>query len=284
MSLSKISDWIRRRRWLAVSAALLVIAVSVASWAEMAGYFDRPCNEQSAGTDPEHNPPEITLSVTDEGATYQYQPQPHQECDEADWWNIPFEGWVALSTVLLFLSTTGLWIATHGLGERADKGMRDLERPYVGVHLDRHNFREALDQHAPIKPLPEVNFIIVNRGKTPAFLLSGEASVVADFGEPFKILDGAETDLLVNDYVLRENDRTRPDHVMHICTKFGLVELIGVNKGDGKLVFRGTVSYRDIWGNGYMEDWAARYNVKRQRFEWWRQERRLPKEGEKPPE
>ena len=123
--------WIKSNRRKSGVFAALALVVVIASWAEMAGRFDEPCPQRQSNAEIVHDEPGVAASIANEGAAYRYSPESAKECEEPDWWNIPFEGWVALFTVLLFVSTTGLWTATHLLGERADRGLRTLERAYI---------------------------------------------------------------------------------------------------------------------------------------------------------
>jgi hypothetical protein len=181
---------------------------------------------------------------------------------------------IALFTIVLTVATIGLIWATWSLGERADKGMRALERPYVGVQLLSHNLVAAFTDDAPIRPWPHVDFIIVNRGKTPAFLIAAMAWLEVDTGEAVGLVRIANADdLMLEGVVLGADDRTRPNHRAEVTSEFGMRGEFNTAQGVWTLVFRGHVAYRDIWGAEYVEEWSARYNALRQRFGWWRRER-----------
>jgi hypothetical protein len=191
------------------------------------------------------------------------------------------EWWIAIFTAVLTGATAGLWRATNQLGVRADEGLRKLERPYVGVHILSNNLKAAIEQHAPLTPWPHVDFIIVNRGKTPAFLVSGMAWLEAETRDVVGMVrDSGNDDLLLEGVVLGADDRTRPNFRAAITSEFGMAGSFNVTRGEWTLKFRGHVAYRDIWGNGYVEEWSASYNVLRERFVWWRQERPLKEDTE----
>lgn len=183
-------------------------------------------------------------------------------------------------TGVLAVATIGLILATHYLGERADRGLRTLERPYVGVHILTNNLKDAIAHTAPIAPWPHVDFIIVNRGKTPAFIVNSMAWLEVDNGEPVSMVrDTGGDDLMLEGVVLGADDRTRPNHRANVTSDWGHAGQFNVTRGVWKLIFRGYVAYRDVWGKGYVERWRADYNVTRERFGWWRAEEPLKEDA-----
>lgn len=263
----------------------MLAAVVWGSAEEIAGRFDPPCYERSGGAESHQERPGGASAAGEQQAADADAQQPTEECGEPDWWSIPFEGWVALSTVLLFFSTTGLWVATFNLGKHADESMQNLERAYLRVVITNTEelaamFKAAEDSDDPIDPA--VSFKIVNYGKTPADSMSGLMKLEgqAAYGlwpelyrsQPFPAA------LRLPSEILGANEST-PILRCHLSKQMTAVDAskLATNRYGSQISFtlHVTVEYRDVWRNGYEEIYSATYDTFTQTFRAGRVEKSL---------
>lgn len=193
----------------------------------------------------------------------------------ADWW-------VAIFTGILTAATIGLIWATHRLGERSDRGMRTLERPYVHVALEMANIAAVLQQRSggnPDGPRAGVVLRFANHGKTPAYILGGEALLRHIANKP-KIRFGAQGDALEFDTNVIGPGAVIPSRPPHagpliyrdVWSDFKQEDAISVRAGESMIHLSGYLTYEDIWGNRYVEKFWAKWNVALERFGLEREE------------
>jgi len=139
MSTWKLSSG--RTFFVVAAVAVLVIAVSM----EMTGQFDKPNGETSASASHDEHPAVSRVTVTNKGVTYYHQEKAEPEHEEPDWWSIPYEGWVALLTGMLFISTTLLWLSTNQLWKSAETQAVVLERAYLRITVGASNTQRAIE-------------------------------------------------------------------------------------------------------------------------------------------
>jgi hypothetical protein len=201
----------------------------------------------------------------------------------AEWWLVIFTG-------ILTAATIGLIWATHRLGERADRGMRTLERPYVNVALEGANIAGVLQQRSggnPNGPRPSVFLRFANHGKTPAYIIGGEAMLRHRASKP-DIRFGTKGDALEFDTNVIGPGAVIPSRPPHagplICrdvrSDFKQSDALSVRAGEGMIHLSGFLTYEDIWGNRYVEKFWAKWNVDLERFEMKREET-LVKKGKR---
>ncbi len=82
---------------------------------------------------------------------------------------IPYDGWVAIFTGLLFASTAGLWFATLRSVRIAERAVTELERPYVFAHIETDAI-ERLFGNAVNIARHELGITFQNFGRSPAQL------------------------------------------------------------------------------------------------------------------
>jgi hypothetical protein len=123
-----------------IAAALAGATLLGFALVEVTGGFDKPNRESAEQAHADQEPPGFALSVTEEGATYNYRPAPAEEHEEPDWWGVTFEGWIALLTGVLAvgtgylaLYTARLWGSTkEAVDDARESGEREL-RAYLHV-------------------------------------------------------------------------------------------------------------------------------------------------------
>jgi len=168
MSLSKIFEKV---------APVLALFAILAAFALVAWSVQSVQNAYQHGAERAHTPdadhPDAetwTIQRLEDGS-YEAKRQTAEAHDaEEEVFGISPEGWIAIFTVVLAIATIGLILATHSLGERADRGLRQLERAYVffGIRINKGelHFDPA---SIPADHLAAI-FYAQNLGKTPGFI------------------------------------------------------------------------------------------------------------------
>lgn len=191
---------------------------------------------------------------------------------------------LTLFTAVVAFATVGLIWATHTLGVRADRGMRVLERAYVAVSIVRTDIRRLLEiTNAGDFYNPTVSVRLTNHGKTPAYLVDGEAWLRIREDEPRAHWGGIELEfdrsVIGAGEVWPSPDG--PPISRKVQQSFKLADLQNIKAGRASLMFLGHVVYEDIWGNRYKEVFWAPLSVGRKRFEMQRREEIIRKPQEK---
>lgn len=175
-------------------------------------------------------------------------------------------------TAVLAAATIGLIYATHNLGERADKGMRILERASVHPTIIGHNMDDIRRITDPIASgFPQVTFRATNFGKTPAFIVQVDHSFTIDgeeAGDPMRERLNAADDIIGPDNFIEHTDQA-------VLTERGQREAIAA--GDVTLRFHVRVVYEDIWQDRWGSGLEATYDAKAMRFTWRRTHTALEK-------
>ncbi|MDZ4693115.1 hypothetical protein [Terricaulis sp.] len=175
---------------------------------------------------------------------------------------------IALFTVALSVSTVGLWIATHSLGARADRGLHTLERAYVYPVLSNADSMEVasmLDravEHASDHDVRlALKFSFRNFGKTPATIISVEgrwshhAEKSANNPRPQVVLAP----------VLGANESTNEMEAVILLSPGHAAEIL-ISASPPELAFRTSVTYVDIFGDEHRHTLLWRYHQRLRRL------------------
>ncbi len=179
-------------------------------------------------------------------------------------------------TGLLAAATVGLIWATHRLGERADHGMRVLERAYIYPVLNDANPDDGPSRRldmifsaptADEERAMSLPFLFKNMGKTPGVILAVEADLRYE-GKLFNV-----TRHYVTSPILGEGESSNeliargmlfPREAAFILV--GDVEQTRETSPDGILIFQGYVNYSDVFGEEHHEPFVWRYLRRPRRF------------------
>lgn len=163
-------------------------------------------------------------------------------------WKLTAEQVIAVFTIVLAISTIGLWLTTQRLGDRADDGMRVLERAYIYPILNQSSSTQlaatldTMSSTGRADPL-SLLFSLRNLGNTPGTVLEIQADLhLANH-------NWKPTKHFLTQPVLGRNEAA-PD--MHALVKLepGQPAWLLTNKdvgAIGNLVFEGFIRYTDVF-------------------------------------
>ena len=177
---------------------------------------------------------------------------------QSGWLDVPFEGWVAIGTFLLFFATSGLWIFTGFMwwstrtaaiaAKAAADALPIVERAYL--FADR-TIRAKIDwpQNRSDTRFGEFFLVVRNHGKTPAILRSIRFGVIPLAANEPNIADVAKatTELPTEMAALESGGKTDP-----LVGRFRVAgENVLTLSGDTALFsffLIGKINYDDIFG------------------------------------
>lgn len=209
------------------------------AWAELTGRLDEPCPASQTEANANQEPPGFVLSVTPEGATYHYRPQANEECEEADWWEIPLDGWVALTTLMLVIATLGLAVpAWRALRDSEEAHARQL-RAYVSIELPD-------PQPTGLRGQLALDIKVMNSGATPALgavSMRSQDHFDPDLPDDFYFADMKGGRLIGSEFMLGPGQST------HIVVGTWDVEEMKrlAARVQGRFIVWGWVEYDDIF-------------------------------------
>jgi hypothetical protein len=179
---------------------------------------------------------------------------------------------VALFTVVLAVSTIGLWIVTNRAAKAAQiaaEHIPTVEGAFVYAILiagDRaHGVLESAAQGARLDIKFTVQFSVRNYGKTPAVIRAGWAMLSVGFGStmvqsplfqlPANTVIGAGDQLPVN-----------PMATFSVQLPLTPTQAQDVIRSQSPLILHGGVLYTDIWGKEWQLLFDGRYDTGMKRF------------------
>lgn len=251
----------------ALFGALAIIGVVVLAISE-AEYANQPSAERDQhAADQEHEGETWTITREEDGS-YKAERQTADVAEHEGAFGTPLtaEEIIALFTIALVGSTIGLWWATYQLGDRADRGMRILERAYVLPVLheqDAETIGQRIDAIMTRSPdsnhLLEVRFACVNFGKTPATI----TSVMADLrleGDVFNVREHFVTRPVIGPGQGTNDLRARME-----LNPVDAAELL-IGNGQERLILQGVITFEDVFGREQFQRIFWRYNRRARRL------------------
>lgn len=200
----------------------------------------------------------LVLWFLDQYPTDINKPQTYQDAIE-DFFSLTSpEGWTAFATVVLAISTFGLWAVTNTAAKAAKEAAEALpivERAHVypmivnpGAILERVRFAmtfplTSTEDDECSSDTAELTFRIKNYGKTPAIL----KSVMVGFGiHP----PGALIGKIVQECILGAGESTET-LIAEMERGFTQREALEIIEWRSRVGFSGTIQFDDIWGNAH---------------------------------
>ena len=190
------------------------------------------------------------------------------------------EGWTAVFTGLLTISTAGLWIVTHtaanaakAAAEAASK-QAEVELPFVytgAISGDIRNQLQAfvLYDNSPVAPIsPEIAFRVKNYGRTSAILRSVSAEFVHWTEIPQEVPSDVLTEYAVEP-ILEPSKESNSAFKRNPLIPIDRNAFNSIMAGTSRLFLYGEIIYADVFGGEFAQAFCLTWNRGSNRFVPW---------------
>jgi hypothetical protein len=246
---------------------------------ELIHHDERPPQEHDSQCDADQPVSQSHSSVAElPSATAEIHATPEQPCNPsekyktfkgiADWtWRFftdikVTDAAVAFFTALLAFRTSGLFRETAIAAKAAKDGVEalpTLERAYLFFEVTRENVGLCVYGPKGHTTIPQIDWRIINYGRTPAVISSAGAQLVIS-SEPKLPFDWNSIPWVVLKSDAKHKGICRYDHIL-------TEDEVDDMRGDiARMVFRFTVTYRDVFGVGRETSGDWEYDGDRERF------------------